>query len=234
MIAPIELKLRIEWSPEQMSGWLLTDQDRLISHESIYLYVWANKQAGGDLYTHLRQNGKEYDKRRNGKSTRGQIKNYVSIEDWPGIVDNKSRIGDWEINTVIGKIHSGAIVTIVERVTNFTVSAQVNSKSAKAVTKATIKLLKPYKESVLNITADNDKEFACHEKISKALSTEFYFAHPYSSWEWGLNENTNDLLRQYFPKSTGFKVVSQAEVKRAVNKLKSHPRKTWDSKIQVN
>lgn len=225
MIASIELKLRIEWSPEQISGWLLTDQDRLISHESIYLYVWANKQAGGDLYTHLRQQGKKYDKRRNGKSTRGQIKNRVSIEDRPGIVDDKSRIGDWEIDTVIGKGHSGALVTIVERVTNFTVSSQVNSKSAKAVTKATIKLLKPYKDSVLSITADNGKEFAYHEEISKALSTEFYFAHPYSSWERGLNENTNGLLRQYFPKSTDFKVVSQAEVKRAVNKLNSRPRK---------
>ena len=225
MIASIELKLRMDWSPEQISGWLLTDQDRLISHESIYLYVWANKQAGGDLYTHFRQQGKKYDKRRNGKSTRGQIKNRVSIEDRPSVVDDKSRIGDWEIDTVIGKGHSGALVTIVERVTNFTVSAQVDSKSAKAVTKATIRLLKPYMSSVLSITADNGKEFAYHEKISKALSTEFYFAHPYSSWERGLNENTNGLLRQYFPKSTDFKNVSQAEVKRAVNKLNSRPRK---------
>ena len=225
MIAAIELKLRIEWSPEQISGWLLEDQDRLISHESIYLYIWANKQGGGNLYTHLRRQGKKYDKRRNGKSTRGQIKNRVSIEDRPSVVDDKLRIGDWEIDTVIGKGHSGALVTIVERVTNFTVSARVNSKSADEVMKATIKLLKPYKDCVLSITADNGKEFAYHEKISAALSTEFYFAHPYSSWERGLNENTNGLLRQYFPKSTDFKEVSQAEVKRAVNKLNSRPRK---------
>jgi IS30 family transposase len=149
----------------------------------------------------------------------------VSIEDRPGIVDDNSRIGGWEIDTVIGKGHRGALVTIVERVTSFTVSAQVNSKSAKAVAKATIKLLKPYKGSVLSITADNGKEFAYHEKISKVLSTELYFAHPYSSGERSLNESTNGPLGQYFSKSTDFKVVSQAEAKRAVNKLNSRPRK---------
>jgi IS30 family transposase len=111
-------------------------------------------------------------------STRVQITNRARIGDRPGIVDDKSRIDDWEIDTLIGKGHSGALVTIIERVTNSTVSAQVYSKSAKAVTKATIILLKPYKDLALSITADNDKEFAYHEEISKALSTEFYFAHP--------------------------------------------------------
>ncbi|MFA7554751.1 MAG: IS30 family transposase, partial [Spongiibacteraceae bacterium] len=83
LIAEIELKLRIEWSPEQISGWLLVGKERLISHESIYLHIWANKQLGGDLYTYLRRQGKKYDKRRNGKSTRGHIKNRVSIDDRP-------------------------------------------------------------------------------------------------------------------------------------------------------
>jgi transposase, IS30 family len=225
MIATIESKLRIEWSPEQISGWLLEEQEQLISHESIYLHVWADKQSGGDHYTLLRRQGKKYDKRRNGKSTRGQIKNRVSIDDRPSIVDDKSRIGDWEIDTVIGKGHSGALVTIVERVTKFTVSAQVNSKSADDVTRATIKLLKPFQDIVHTITADNGKEFAYHEKISKELETDFYFAHPYHSWERGLNENTNGLLRQYFPKSTDLKKVTQAEVIRAVKRLNNRPRK---------
>lgn len=225
MIATIESKLRIEWSPEQVSGWLLDEREELISHEAIYLHVWANKQSGGNLYTHLRRQGKKYDKRRNGKSTRGQIKNRVCIDERPQVVDDKSRVGDWEIDTVIGKGHSGALVTIVERVTNFTVSKQVNSKSAAAVTKATIALLKPLKDIVHTITADNGKEFSYHERISKALEAKVYFAHPYSSWERGLNENTNGLLRQYFPKSTDFKKVSQVEVKRAVNRLNDRPRK---------
>lgn len=230
MIAIIESKLRIEWSPEQVSGWLLDEHEDLISHESIYLHVWADKRAGGDLYTHLRQQGKKYDKRRNGKSTRGQIKNRVSIDERPQIVDDKSRIGDWEIDTVVGKGHSGALVTIVERVTNYTVSRQVSVKSAAAVTKATIALLKPLKDVVHTITADNGKEFAYHEEISEALEADIYFAHPYSSWERGLNENTNGLLRQYFPKKTDFKEVSQADVRRAVSRLNTRPRKYLDFK----
>jgi IS30 family transposase len=230
MIAVIESKLRVEWSPEQVSGWLLYDQELLISHESIYLHIWADKRAGGDLFTHLRHQGKKYNKRRNGKSTRGQIKNRVSIDDRPQVVEDKSRIGDWEIDTVIGKGHSGALVTIVERVTKLTVSSRVNSKSAADVTEATIALLKPFEDVVHTITADNGKEFAYHEEISKALSTEVYFAHPYSSWERGLNENTNGLLRQYFPKNTDFKKVEQIEVKRALRRLNSRPRKDLDFK----
>jgi len=230
MIDVIESRLRIEWSPEQISGWLLEEREQLLSHEAIYLHVWANKQAGGDLYTHLRRQGKKYDKRRNGKSTRGQIKNRVCIEDRPSIVKDKSRIGDWEIDTMIGKGHSGALVTIVERVTKFTVSAQVNSKRAADVTQATIALLRPFKDVVHTITADNGKEFTYHEKISKALLTDVYFAHSYSSWERGLNENTNGLLRQYFPKHTDLKTVTQTEVRRAVNRLNSRPRKDLEFK----
>lgn len=230
MIATIESKLRIQWSPEQISGWLLEEREELISHESIYLHVWSDKQAGGDLYTHLRRQGKKYNKRRNGKSTRGQIKNRVSIDDRPQVVDDKSRVGDWEIDTVIGKGHSGALVTIVERATNFTVSRQVNGKTAAAVSKATIELLKPLKDVVHTITADNGKEFAYHEKISDALEAEFYFAHPYSSWERGLNENTNGLLRQYFPKNTDFKKVTQVDVRRVVKRLNTRPRKNLDFK----
>lgn len=225
MISTIESRLRLDWSPEQISGWLLETRKQLISHESIYLHIWADKQSSGNLYMHLRRKDKKYNKRRNGKSTRGQIKNRVSIDDRPEVVDKKSRIGDWEIDTMIGKGHSGALVTIVERVTNFTVSAQVNSKSAEDVTQATIALLLPFKDVVHTITADNGKEFAYHEKISAALSADVYFAHPYSSWERGLNENTNGLLRQYFPKDTDLKKVTQKDVKGAVRKLNSRPRK---------
>ncbi len=140
-----------------------------LSHETIYKHIWADKQAGGDLYKHLRRQGKKYDKRRNGKSARGQIKVRVSIDKRPRIVEYKKRIGDWEIDTVIGKGHSGALVTVMERVSNFTLAAHVNSKIAKEVTKATIALLTPLKDRVHTITADNDKEFAYHEQISESL-----------------------------------------------------------------
>lgn len=226
MIERVESKLREKWSPEQISGWLLTERNELLSHERIYLHIWADKRAGGDLHTHLRRQGKAYEKRRNGKSSRGQIKNRVSIDERPAVVDSKGRIGDWEIDTVIGKGHSGAMVTIVERRTLFTVAARVESKSAEDVTQATIELLKPYQSLVHTITADNGKEFAYHEKLAEALDAKVYFAHPYHSWERGLNENTNGLLRQYWPKSTDFKTVSAEAVVAGVKQLNERPRKT--------
>ena len=226
MVSLIESKLRLEWSPEQISGWLKVAHGKPISHESIYLHVWDDKQSGGDLYQHLRRQGKKYDKRRHGKSTRGQIKNRVGIEERPAIVDDRGRLGDWEIDTMIGKGHQGALVTIVERATQKVLCAQVAHKTAVEVTKATIALLMPYKNYVHTITADNGKEFSGHEKIAKALDAEVYFAHPYSSWERGLNENSNGLLRQYFPKGTNLKWVGQCEVRKAVRRLNARPRKT--------
>lgn len=226
LIDLIERKLALEWSPEQIAGWLSVERGQKISHESIYLHIWRNKQSGGDLYTSLRRQGKKYDKRCNGKSSRGHIKNRRCIDDRPDIVDKRTRLGDWEIDTVIGKGHQGALVTIVERRTQKVLCAQVPGKTADAVTCATIKLLRPYKDHVHTITADNGKEFSGHEKISKALDAEVYFAHPYSSWERGLNENTNGLLRQYFPKGTNLKLVSPESVSKAVRRLNSRPRKT--------
>jgi IS30 family transposase len=227
LIDEIDDKLFLKWSPEQISGWLLVNQDTCISHEIIYQHVWADKAAGGDLYKNLRRRARKYKVRgSNGKTRSGQIKNRVSIDERPIVVDEKSRVGDWEIDTVIGKNHSGALVTIVERATLFTVSMRVNSKRAKEVTAATLALLTPFKGLVHTITSDNGKEFAYHEKIAAGLECDFYFAHPYHSWERGLNENTNGLLRQYFPKSTDFKTVPANAVKQSVDQLNNRPRKT--------
>jgi IS30 family transposase len=226
LIDRIEDYLYQDWSPEQISGWLGTELLE-ISHEKIYQHVWENKKAGGDLYTHLRRQSRKYQRRGcNGKTSRGQIRNRISIDVRPASVDEKSDVGHWEIDTVIGKGHSGALVTIVERVSLFTVSQRVNSKHADEVAAATIALLTPFKRLVHTITSDNGKEFAYHERIAEKLSCDFYFAHPYCSWERGLNENTNGLLRQDFPKSTDFKTVSAREVMRVVAKLNNRPRKT--------
>ena len=227
LIDEIDDKLYLKWSPEQISGWLLVEQEICISHESIYQHVRANKATGGDLYKYLRRRARKYKVRgSNGKTCSGQIKNRISIDDRPIVVDEKSRVGDWEIDTVIGKGHRGALVTIVERVTLFTVSMRVKSKRAKEVTAATIALLTPFKGLVHTITSDNGKEFAYHEQIAAGLECDFYFAHPYHSWERGLNENTNGLLRQYFPKNTDFKVVNATAVKKSVDELNNRPRKT--------
>ncbi len=226
MIARIELKLSEKWSPEQISGWLSDEYGETLSHERIYQHIWADKRTGGALYTHLRRQGKRYQKRCNGKTSRGQIRNRVGIEERPAVVDEKSRIGDWEIDTVIGKGHSGALVTIVERATQFTLVANVPNKSAEAVTAATIQLLRPYKEALHTITADNGKEFAYHEQLTAELGAAIYFARPYHSWERGLNENTNGLLRQYWPKSTDFTQITDKDVLAVATQLNQRPRKT--------
>lgn len=227
LIDIIEHYLYQDWSPEQISGSLLLSELIEISHEQIYQHVWENKKMGGGLYLHLRRRGSKYQRRgSNGKTSRGQIRNRVSIDERPLSVDMKEEVGHWEIDTVIGKGHSGALVTIVERVTLFTVSQRVASKSAAEVTAATIALLTPFKKLVHTITSDNGKEFAYHEKISRKLACDFYFAHPYHSWERGLNENTNGLLRQDFPKCTDFREVSALDVDRVVKKLNDRPRKT--------
>ena len=226
LIKLVELKIQEDWSPEQISGWLLNEQSLSLSHERIYQHIWSNKDKDGDLYKHLRHQGKKYNKRSNGKTSRGQIKNRISIDKRPAIVDSKVRVGDWEIDTVIGKGHQGILVTLVERKTLYSLAAQVDSKHAEPVTKATISLLTPLKGRIHTITADNGKEFALHEKIARQLKTKVYFAHPYHSWERGVNENTNGLLRQYFPKNTNLKNVAQKEVDDAVFKLNNRPRKT--------
>ena len=152
----------------------------------------------------------------------------ISIDERPEIVAQKTRIGDWEIDTVIGKNHQGALVTIVDRVSKFTLIKKVASKHAEVVTEATVLLLQPYLDKTLTITADNGKEFAGHGKIKEQLNADVYFAHPYSSWERGLNENTNGLIRQNF----SFETITydDDEVEAVMHKLNHRPRKTLNFK----
>lgn len=159
-----------------------------------------------------------------------QIRNRVSIDERPALVEEKTRIGDWEIDTVIGQNHQGALVTIVDRVSKFTLIKKVDSKHAEVVTEATIILLQPYIDKTLTITADNGKEFAGHEKIKEQLNAEVYFAHPYHSWERGLNENTNGLIRQYFTKGSSFESITDEDVEAVMHKLNHRPRKTLNYK----
>ena len=226
LILLIEARILLDWSPVQVSGQLADELGILISHERIYQHIWTDKRHGGTLYTHLRQCHKERKKKYGSKDKRGQIRNRVSIDERPAIVAEKTRIGDWEIDTVIGQNHQGALVTIVDRVSKFTLIKKVDSKHAEVVTAATIILLQPYLDKTLTITADNGKEFAGHETIKEQLSANVYFAHPYCSWERGLNENTNGLIRQYFTKGSSFENITDDEVEAVMNKLNHRPRKT--------
>lgn len=218
----IRLLLETDWSPEQISN-VLTRAGSPVSHEWIYRLVASDKRQGGKLYRHLRQGHKRYRRGRNEKAP--AIKNAVSIDERPPIVDSRTRFGDWEIDTVLGKHGTGAIVTILERKSRFYLVKKVPSKSANDVTKATIEMLRPYKEFVHTITADNGREFAGHEEVARELEAEVYFAHPYSSWERGANENANGLLRQYVKKGTDLGTVTEDDIQFAQSRINYRPRK---------
>lgn len=226
LIAIIKEKLKLQWSPEQISGRLKRFYgEKAVSHEMIYRYIWDDKQRRGELYKNLRHNGKKYNKRGSKNAGRGFIPNRVDIDQRPSIVEEKSRIGDWEIDTIIGKSHKGAIVSMVDRHSKFTMLAKVSRKTAYEVEEALITRLSQVQDSVYTITSDNGKEFANHIAISKELEADFYFAHPYHSWERGLNEHTNGLVRQYVPKSTDFDKVSTEDIRKVEDLLNDRPRK---------
>ncbi len=219
-------KLLEDWSPEQTSDYAKKQELFFISHERIYQFILKDKKNGGKLYLHLRHQHKKYRKRYDSPKRNFSIKNRVFIDDRPKIVDEKTRIGDWEIDTIIGGGREQAIVTIVERVSKKMAMAKVIRKTANLVSEATINLLKPFPNAVFTITADNGTEFAYHERIAQALNADFYFAHPYHSWERGLNENTNGLIRQYLSKGCSFNKINENELILIANKLNSRPRKS--------
>ena len=227
MISIIELKLQLQlqWSPEQISGWLKRHYNNAVSHETIYKYIWANKRNGGVLYKNLRHHGKKYNKRGSGKAGRGCIPGRIDISERPLIVEEKSRLGDWEIDTIIGKEHKGVIVSMVERHSKLTFLVGVSRKTSEEVNRALISKLGEVEGSVLTITADNGKEFSNHQEVTDKLRAPVYFARPYHSWERGLNEHTNGLVRQYLPKKERLDNVSQETIRTIEYLLNNRPRK---------
>ncbi len=221
----VEEKIKDDLSPEQIAGRAKTEGIKCVSHETIYQHIWQDKKRGGALHKHLRRQGRRYRKRGNLKDRRGIIKNRISIDERPKIVDEKSRFGDFEIDTIIGKNHKGAILTINDRWSSFVWIRKLKGKNAKELAMETSSILKEIKDLIHTITGDNGKEFAMHEMISKELNIDFYFAHPYHSWERGANENTNGLIRQYVPKGTDFQNITQKYLNYVQNKLNNRPRK---------
>lgn len=219
-------KLQQNWSPDQISGYAKRHNLFFISGEWIYQFILKDKNKCGKLYLHLRHQNKKYRKRYGSPKRQGAIKNRRFIDDRPIIVNEKKRIGDWEIDTIIGKQQKQAVVSIVERVSKKTILKKVETKTAAKVSEATIAGLKSCPGSVFTITADNGSEFAYHENISKELNTEFYFAHPYSSWERGLNENTNGLVRQYLKKGSSFTGVTDDHLAFIADQLNNRPRRS--------
>ena len=223
--ASVEALVRLDISPQQITNRLMFEQGFRISCETIYQRILRDKQAQGDLAKHLRCQKPRRKRYGSGRERRGAIKGRVGIEQRPKVVDLKSRIGDIEGDTMMGKNHQGAIVTLVDRKSRYTFARQVNFKKSDLLAQAVIGLLRPHKKRCHTITFDNGKEFADHAFISKCLDAKVYFANPYCSWERGLNENTNGLLRQYFPKNMSLRDLSQHDVDDAVYKLNHRPRK---------
>jgi transposase, IS30 family len=220
----IEDKLHLDWSPEQITGWLLKNNQKPVSHEHIYQHVYADQKAGGELYKHLRYQKKRRRKRSGKYDRRGIIPDRKSIDERPEIVEQRERLGDWEGDLIIGQKHQGAVLTLVERKSRFTLIRRVEGKQALPVANAMIECLK-WVPAVETITNDNGKEFAGHKIVSTALSANVYFAHPYSSWERGTNENTNGLIRQYLPKHRDLSTITAKEELMIMDRINLRPRK---------
>lgn len=215
-----------QWSPQQIAGRANLEGVPAISHETIYQRILEDKQIGGNLYTHLRCKKKRKKRYGSSRSTRGTIPNRIDIDKRPAIVESRKRIGDWEGDTIIGTHTKGAVIaSMVERKSRYTVLAKSKDKTTIAVTKSINRSMLSIADVVHTITLDNGKEFSLHETMAAVLDANVYFAKPYHSWERGLNENTNGLVRQYFPKKSVFDNITEHDLQRVAKKLNNRPRK---------
>ena len=233
IIKLIKKYLQKEYSPEQISATIKMKHQKEISYVTIYKYIYINRLAEGDLYKQLRHKGKRRTKY--GSKRKSRIKDRVSIHKRPSIVDEKTRLGDFEIDTIIGAGKKGAIVTIVDRKSMYLKLSIPCGKKSEIVANEILRLLRPFKKKVHTITTDNGLEFAQHKKVSKSLKCDYYFCDPYSSWQRGLNENLNGLIRQYIPKGSSFENITKKQIRQIENRLNHRPRKSlgWKTPYEV-
>jgi IS30 family transposase len=223
--ARVDNLLKLQWSPEQISDRLKLEGFPRVSHETIYLHVYRDKQEGGDLHMHLRRRH-TYRRRIHKYSKRGFRDARRSISERPDIVETRSRLGDWEADTIVGRKQNGSILSLVERRSRLCLLEKLPNRSSETLADAAYRKLLPVKDKVLTITSDNGSEFARHKKIALSLDADFFFADPYSAWQRGTNENTNGLVRQYFPKKTDFSAVSDTDIQYVNDRLNNRPRKS--------
>ena len=211
-----------QWSPAQIVGWLRKHGEKTVCVETIYAYIRTDKANGGDLWTHCRHQLKH--RKRQVSQPYTAVQNRTMIDERPPQC-NGSTPGDFEMDTIVGEDGKGAIVTIVERNKSFVMARKLpHGKNAKELAKVVIAMLLPYIGKIRSITTDNGSEFAEHLEIAKRLKTKIFFAHPYSSWEKGCIEYHNKLIRQYIPKGTDFKTITDDMLKQTVMKLNRRPR----------
>lgn len=236
----VQQGLKRRWSPEQISGRIRVDHPNdsgmRVSYETIYQWLRQDKRLGGNWYKWLRQSHRKRRKKYGSTLRRYRIQNQVSIEKRPKVANLRKRLGDWEGDTVEGKNHQGRLLTLVDRRSRFTLSLKLKSKFSHEVIGAVERALRPLcKSKRRTLTLDNGTEFTYFQKVEERLKTKVHFAHPYSSWERGTNENTNGLLRQYFPKATNFMEISHQQLAAAVKQLNNRPRKclNWRTPQEV-
>jgi len=219
--------LRMEWSPEQIAGRLSKDGTLCISHETIYRYIWRDKRRGGSHYKLLRQAGKKRRKRYGAYDSRGRLAGKRNISERPAVVEDRSELGHWEIDTVLGSTRP-CVVTLVERKIGFLIIGKLRNRTVAELNRVAIQLINSAPVPILTITADNGTEFHGYKLIEAETGALVYFANPHHSWERGTNENTNGLIRQYLPKRTSLARVTQTRCARIADKLNNRPRKRLD------
>lgn len=225
----VKQRLQQYHSPQQLTGRMKREGLDSVSHETIYQMIYANHQGLGAYQQYLRQSQKKRRRRKGIHSKRGVIPGRIGIEHRPAIADLKSEIGHWESDTVIGVGHMGAVVTHVDKATKFLLAGLAKNKSVQQINQVTIGLFEQIGSTFRKtMTFDNGKEFSGHQKLADALGVSCFFANPYHSWERGLNEHTNGLLRQFFPKGTNFKIVKPEALKQVVDLINHRPRKSLD------
>lgn len=224
----VENLIRIQWSPEQVSGYLARMGTLSISHETIYRHIWRDWRQGGDLHLQLRGSRKQRRKRYRHHDSRGRLAGKRHISERPLAADLRSRRGHWEIDTVIGHDSKHCIVTIVERKTGYTVIGKLKARTTEQTNQRTVALIRSESGAFRTITSDNGTEFHGYKDIEHATGVKFYFANPHHSWERGTNENTNGLIRQYLPKRVSMAKLTQAQCNVIASKLNDRPRKRYD------
>ena len=221
--APIEVLVRGELSPVQIVGRRRLEGLRVMSHETIYKWIWADKERGGTLWMHLRGARKIKRKRYGRYDSRGRLAGKKMIGQRPVVVERRSRIGDWEIDTVHGRGKS-CLVTVVERKTGLIRIGQIRRATKDMTLERTIELLWDERKRVKTITADNGCEFHNYKDLESILGIQVYFATPHHAWERGTNENANGLIRQYLPKGTNLSRITQEQCSNIAELLNNRPR----------
>jgi IS30 family transposase len=221
----VETLLREKWSPEQISGRARLLGLLSICHQTIYRHVGLDKRRGGNLYLHLRHAGKKRRKSYGGYDYRGRLAGKRHISERPNRAGARARIGDWEIDTVVGAGDKHCIVTLVERKSKVTLIGKLKARTTVQANARIKKLFKRHPGAFTSFTADNGTEFHDYKTIERKTGIAFYFATPYHSWERGLNENTNGLIRQYLPKRASMAALTQRDCNAIANQLNDRPRK---------